>query len=325
MGAPRHLAGLLCAAVLCSLFGSGCERESAETASPRMEVACSGISERSGWLGEGLGRYSVSADAFVDEGVEFADVWGLAVDSDDDVLVFDAGNNRVAVLDDDLALIDSIGREGRGPGEFTYQRLHPGSWLASQDSTFVVFGLGRISEFSEDGEFLRYPTTTPPFPVGVSAIAYGEDGIVFATNDVDPTSGQRALTTWALESTAPHTVLRVDSMPPLPRWRGRLVRGEFAQQAEPLWGIHAGCVVISDGAGDWLLRADLASGRSDTLRLPARSVPSRRDADLDRLRRLRSQAAALGISDGSGRRPRPSVSASDPSSCGPQLGRSGRG
>ena len=191
-------------------------------------------------------RWAVSADRLArlaeyggSAGEELADVWGVATLPDGHVLIYDAGNTHVIKLRNDFTVEALIGRDGQGPGEFVYQRTVHGDWIAAGDSSFLVLGLGVgiVSEFGFDGTFLRYPTRTPPFPVPILRIGVVAGRLVYAVDVIDRSSGERVLQTWRLEPEGPNALLRTDTMPTLPRWRGRLVRGQFADQADPLWAV----------------------------------------------------------------------------------------
>lgn len=230
----------------------------------------------------------------------FADIWGVATSPDGHVFVFDAGNTTVIRLDGDLKPVDRIGREGRGPGEFVYQRFRPGRRIAADDSSFFVLDLHSLSEFDGDGRFKRYPTTDPPVVLPVLGLASRSGRLLFATDDIDRQTGARSLSTWRLETSAPHTLLRRDPMPRLPKSRGRYVRGGLVDQAEPLWALHRRCAYVSDGAGDWILRADLNDDRADTLPLPQKEIPQRTREDERRLEEMRRAAARFGSRAGIG-------------------------
>lgn len=226
------------------------------------------------------------------------DLWGIATSAAGDVFVFDAGNTRVLELDSDLRLVDTFGRAGRGPGEFSYQGVLPGDWIAADDSSIFVLDLRTLSEFDLSGEFRRYvtreiPSPLPPRPIRRIAARYGR--VVYVVDEIDRQDGTRTLQTWRIEPSKPHTLLRTDSMPSLPRSDGRVVTaGLFVGQADPLWAAHRRCAFISDGAGDWILRVDLTTNRADTLHLPSREIPELTEEDEAWLEQGRRAMARVG-------------------------------
>lgn len=82
-----------------------------------------------------------------------------AVRVDDRIVVGDAGAKRLAIFDLDGRLVRTVGREGRGPGEFQ----HVG-WVGAAGDSLVVWDpfLARISIHSVDGTLVR----TAPVRVG---------------------------------------------------------------------------------------------------------------------------------------------------------------
>lgn len=243
-------------------------------------------------------RYATAGEFGRTEGEELIDVWGLAATPAGELLVFDAGSHQVVRLDRELEPLARVGRAGQGPGEFAYQRAPRGELIIADDTSFVVMDLRAVSTFDANGEFRDYATLAGPRPLP-RRLALLDGRVIFVTDEIDFSEGTRALKTWRMESTAPHSLLRTDSMPPLPRWRGRLVQGIFANQGDPLWAMHDGCVYISDGSGDWILRVDLLTDGADTLRLPAREIPPSTKEDEARMERLRRVASSVGTSAGS--------------------------
>lgn len=234
-------------------------------------------------------------------GGELADIWGIASTVSGSVFVFDAGQRRILELTDDLRLAREFGREGSGPGEFRYQRVASGDWVATTDSSLLVLHLGAISEFSFSGDFLRYVSHAPPFISSIKRIASFGEKVIAGSDMIDRSTGARQVESWLFSEIGSPELLRVDEMPPLPRENGRLVRGIFALQAEPLWASHANCVYISDGASDSILRVDLLTNRADTLRLPARDIPALTADDHALVDRMRRELAMMGASTGSSR------------------------
>lgn len=250
------------------------------------------------------GRYVMTAEFGRAEEEYFFNPQGVVASPTGDVFIWDVENTRVVQLDRDLQLVGTFGREGRGPGEFTYQRFISGDWIAAEDSAVYVLDMRTLSEFDLDGEFKRYVTSELPFlypPRPVRRIAAREGQVVYMVDATDIEHGARALETWRLESSRPHTLLRTDSMPTRPMSNGRAVMGSlFILQADPIWALHGRCAFMSDGAGDWVLRVDLDTNRADTLYLPSREPAELTAEDEEWLgagRRALTRASASGRSE----------------------------
>jgi len=275
---------------------------------------CDVREDGSRWAPPG-GRYAAVAGAEYGrrEGEELADVWGLAATPDGSVFILDGGNAQVVKLDAGLRLVRTFGREGQGPGEFRYQRVSgaEATWIAADDSSLYIMDTRGVSEFDPSGEFRRYVGRGVPLPDPPRSIAARYGRIVYSIDHIDRAEGTRVLETWQSESTMPHTLLRADAMPPLPKVRGHPILGGFNDQARPLWAVHRRCAFISDGAGDWILRVDLTENRADTLPLPPRRIPARTAEDEARLEREREMIAGLmarvGTSTDELRRVRPTA------------------
>ncbi len=247
------------------------------------------------WVPVG-GRYAAVAGAEYGrrEGEELADVWGLAATPDGSVFILDGGNSEVVKLDAGFRFVRRFGREGKGPGEFAYQRVSAlTAWAAADDSSLYIMDIRGVSEFDPSGDFRRYVGHGVPIldPAWRIAARYGR--VVYSVDRIDRAEGTRVLETWQYESTMPHTLLRADTMPPLPKVRGRPILGGFSDQARPLWAVHRRCAFVSDGAGDWILRVDLTENRADTLPLPPREIPARTAEDEARLEREREMIAGF--------------------------------
>src|SRR5690606_18148858 len=113
------------------------------------------------------GRYAPVAGAEYgrNEGEELADVWGLAATAGT-VFILDGGNSRVVKLDAGLRLVRTFGREGKGPGEFAYQRISAlTAWAAADDSALYIMDVRGVSEFDPSGGFRRYVGMAFPFSI----------------------------------------------------------------------------------------------------------------------------------------------------------------
>lgn len=284
------------ALALCCLLGIACgdgpaEQEGVVAPDP----ACGASGEMSSWAREAP-QYRRLASYGTEPGRELFDVWGVGAAPDGRVVVWDAGQTRVLVLSADLEILQSMGGEGEGPGEFVYQKVRHGNWLTVTDSTVTVVGLsnGVFAEFGLDGEFVGYATARPPTPIGVMNLGRLDGALVLSVERTEIWGDSRVVETWALTETGPHTRLRADTMPSPPQWRGRpLLGGPDFDQARPLWALSGACAVISDGGSPHLLRANLVSAEADTLALPTRPVPERRPEDLALLEKMHRGAEAF--------------------------------
>jgi hypothetical protein len=190
-----------------------------------------------------------------------------------------------------------MGREGEGPGEFGYQRVPHGNWIAASDTSFIVLGLttGAFVEFGNDGTLLGSLTQSPPYPFSITRFTMRDGRLFYSVDQIARDTGARVLETWRLEQHQPHTLLRVDTMPPVPLWRGQPLSGTlYFDQANPLWTFDGHCAYVSDGGSDAMLRIDLASGRADTIRLPSWPIPERTAEDTELLDRMHAEVKAMG-------------------------------
>jgi hypothetical protein len=93
-----------------------------------------------------------------DENCMFYDLVRIVINSEDEILVLDAGNCRVLKFDKDGNYIQTIGRKGQGPGEFE------DPWailLDSKDQIYIYDSRRRnIQVFDNDGNFKK--VTKPP-------------------------------------------------------------------------------------------------------------------------------------------------------------------
>ena len=88
---------------------------------------------------------------------EFGRVSAVALGPDGTVFVADAGNHEIRVFGLDGAHLRTFGREGEGPGEF--ESIYSIAWAGDRLLAFDP-PLGRIGEFSADGEWLGHRRTT---------------------------------------------------------------------------------------------------------------------------------------------------------------------
>ncbi|RMH21710.1 MAG: hypothetical protein D6701_02115 [Gemmatimonadetes bacterium] len=245
--------------------------------------------------------YSLTATYGRGEDEALMDVWGIAA-APSGVLVYDAGATQVLEFDTALRPTAVYGREGSGPGEFSYQRAIHGDWLAADGARFFVFEYRGISQFKIGGGFQRFVSRRVEFPETVGAIAPFDGGLLYASDRIDRQTGERSLQFWflSLDGESEAKLWRTQPMPRLPGAGGRYVRGVFVGQGEPLWSSSGSCLFVSDGSSPWLLRVTAdAKGGTDTIPLPALSPPEPTEEDERELARLRARAAAVGINTGS--------------------------
>lgn len=85
-----------------------------------------------------------------DENYAFYLTGALIVDTVGNILILDRGNFRIQKFDKQGKYIQSIGRQGQGPGEFE----HPSTlYLDSDDNIYVVDSGRKVHIFDKDGEF----------------------------------------------------------------------------------------------------------------------------------------------------------------------------
>jgi hypothetical protein len=128
-----------------------------------------------------------------------SDPISLALDDDGRVYVADVRPAMVKVFDRTGRLIRTIGRDGSGPGEFTFPLL------AIYGSTLLVHDprQSRISVFDTSGSFVRSWTTVccEPEPITVD-----NEGLVYINGSSPPDSG-RMIVRYTLEGIIRDTVL----------------------------------------------------------------------------------------------------------------------
>jgi hypothetical protein len=87
-----------------------------------------------------------------DENYVFYRARGISVDSEGNILVLDAGNNRIQKYDKDGKYLQTIGKQGQGPGEFE----SPTSLnIDAKDNIYVSEMFQRLHIFDKNGVFLK--------------------------------------------------------------------------------------------------------------------------------------------------------------------------
>lgn len=189
----------------------------------------------------------------------------------------------------------TFGREGRGPGELAARSgawaLPHGavSWIDLFGDTVAVFDGGAVHIYDTKGRYLwdiGAPGDSlrgdPRFSKRMRLL---QGGVLV---DVEERGGpsrtaehqQRRYSIWWVNRRGATRVVSM-VLPPLPG------RHQSAAEAQPLWDLVGGCVVVSDGSSPALLVAQLDGSRVDTvpIPLPMRTVPESGE-ETDLLRRM---------------------------------------
>lgn len=278
------------AIMLLLLVATACSSEPSKQSVAR-SANCLSRDGGSRWAGEYARTTSYGGD-----GESLIEVGGIvAVDSR--VFVYDAPRARVTVLTDSLSRVQQFGRRGQGPGE-----LHPvmdfgmrgknWRWLTTAGDTLVVFDAIRVQQFDSSGRFMRQAFSEL---IGRAMLSDMAERIVAGPGVLVSTEGgyHAPLTPDGGDPNQWYVVARSDGrnrrlislhlpkLPPGPQKVGFIGPG----QARPLWDAAGGCVVASDGASAWLVRASLQGGRSDTIPVALPDVKEPR-IDREELQRL---------------------------------------
>jgi hypothetical protein len=281
---------------------AACERSRPreQTSFGSAPIACPSRAEGSRWASAGehydeTAAYGRTGDKWLYQvgGIGFRDSL---------VYVYDAPESRIVVLTARLQPVRSFGRKGSGPGElvsFIDRGLNgPGwQWLDIAADTVAVFDGIRVQLFSRDGTFLEQRVSdrvgTPALSERLGRIAFADGCVVVPSGgyDVPVLQPPRDRYRWDLTAHAPRSSRRLLSLKlaPLPT-RGRSATFRGPEQALPLWGLSHGCVVATDGTGEWLVRTSLGGGRVDTLDLSLPAVKPPR-VDREELARLLGMAS----------------------------------
>jgi hypothetical protein len=86
-----------------------------------------------------------------DENTSFYNVYDIEVDDQGNIYILDAGNHRIQKYAQDGQYLQTIGKEGQGPGEF--DRVY--SFLLDEENNIYVAGNRKIHMFNSDGEFIK--------------------------------------------------------------------------------------------------------------------------------------------------------------------------
>lgn len=271
-------------------------------------AACVSRAGGSRWASTGgsyreTGAYGHSPDRWLYEA-------GGIVYRDSMLYVYDVPESRIVVLTARLDPVRTFARKGSGPGELYSSidmgRKGPGwRWLDVSGDTVAVFDGTRVQLFSRDGKYLDQRLSrlvgTPALSEWTDRIAYEGATVVMSSGGYDMAAPLRTADRyrWDLIARAPRFTHRVLSLKlaPLPT-RGRAGPFRGPEQALPLWDLSRGCVVASDGTGDWLVRTAIGREGVDTvdLDLPAVKRPRINRDEMDRLLGMTSKGEGTYLS-----------------------------
>lgn len=146
----RHLTSLRLAAVVAAGVSVACADDTREADRPA-------VGTDRPWADEDV-WWDVALEAVSEPDLYLTYILGVDVDSRGRVFLVDGGQGGITVLTPELGYLQTVGREGEGPGEFDVRQVQilPGDTLFVYDP-----GLGRITLFAPDSlEFVA--TALPP-------------------------------------------------------------------------------------------------------------------------------------------------------------------
>ncbi|HET7459636.1 MAG TPA: hypothetical protein VFJ82_00250 [Longimicrobium sp.] len=282
---PRGRAGAAAALAGCALAWACAAGDAAPDAGalarlPGAGPGCTAAARGSRWAHDG---YRARAAYGHDPNGWLSGPSGVAATPDGRVAVLDGASSRVVVLDSLLHPVREFGRRGDGPGELQpaplmrLQRTHRNfNFLAATDTALYAYDFEGVEVFGWDGHVRRHlgglrGHVLLPHTLRVLTAEPGE--LVYGFDSLDADHGRHRMQTWAVVGER-HRLLG-ELLMPRPRARGFV----GPREARALWAARGRCVVMADGGSEWVLRLDLASGRVDTVPLPAHEVPAWRASD----------------------------------------------
>jgi hypothetical protein len=151
-----------------------------------------------------------------DENYSFYRGVSLAVDKDENIYVLDRGNHRIQIFNKNGYYLQSIGREGQGPGEFQ----NPSKIFIDSKGDIYVNETHRISIFNNKGTFRNsIPLDTNIYYWGITK----EGHILAQTHTIIPEKRTRTMDV-SLFNSRGNKIKTIASYPfPL----GRMVKGVF--------------------------------------------------------------------------------------------------
>jgi hypothetical protein len=117
-----------------------------------------------------------------DENTTFYQIGGIAVDSQDNMFVMDSGNQRIQKYDKEGNYLQTIGRKGQGPGEFT----RPFEILLDEQDRIYVMEIRKMHVFDPKGNSMK-DINLQNFMMGFTP---GADGNILAHGFVRAEQGQ---------------------------------------------------------------------------------------------------------------------------------------
>lgn len=111
-----------------------------------------------------------------DKAQAFHEPKDIEVGKDGLFYILDAGNNRIQVFDNAAKFIRTIGREGKGPGEFTYP---VDVAIDSQNNLLISESMGRVQILDAEGSYKKGFKPTETYP---GRMAVNREGMVYLYN-----------------------------------------------------------------------------------------------------------------------------------------------
>lgn len=209
--------------------------------------------------------------------------YGGLVAAGDSLFLYDQLRPRVVHLSGDLEERQAFGRQGEGPGEFNHALSIP--WVGDVAEGHVAFDGRRvviydrhdIASFDASGEF-RWSVRVGRFGLSSTGVRFvsplDDETIVFGVDSLDARS--RRLQLWRVRRPDPdyRELLWERFVSTNAREEGRSGRVNLGKrEARSYWARHRGCVVVSDGGGQFLWLIDLSTLQTDSIALPLWEVP----------------------------------------------------